>query len=475
MITNKIKFNFTWCLAASLLFVLSCERDISDDAVLASFPNVGEIFTDVPVGLGSDFYFPYDGSKPTAWSVDQEESYEGQASMRVDVPNANDPEGSYAGAILRIDGSPRNLTGFDALTFWAKASQGVTIGEFGFGEDFMENEFQTTITNISLSTAWQKIVIPIPDSSRLDQVLGMFRYAAGSQGTGGNAYTFWVDELQFEKLGTIAQPRPAIQNGNNTVAQTFTGGSLQVTGLTQTFNTTKGDVTASVSPSYFEFESSDESVATVDQDGIVQVIGLGTAVISATLGEDDAEGSLIVESLGNFSPAPTPTQNPENVISVFSDAYENVPVLYYNGFFTGDGQTTLGGTGQGGADIIVDGDGIINYTDLNFVGIGTFNEVSPIDATAMTHLHLDINVNEQMNSSDFLRIQLINSVGNNESSSSIILLANQLSSFQWESFDLPLNSFPGLTDTSQIGLLFFVSDGTISDIYVDNIYYYADE
>ena len=124
---------------------LNCEREMSDDATLATFSKNGEIFTDDFIGLGSDFYFPYGDSKFTAFSVDDNEAYIGNASIRIDVPNANDPLGSYAGGIFRIDGAGRDLTDFDALTFWARSSQGVTVGEFGFGEDFFTNEYMVTM------------------------------------------------------------------------------------------------------------------------------------------------------------------------------------------------------------------------------------------------------------------------------------------------------------------------------------------
>jgi hypothetical protein len=45
--------------------------------------------------------------------------YKGTASMRFDVPRVGDPGGSYAGAIFP-DATGRNLTGYDALTFWVK-------------------------------------------------------------------------------------------------------------------------------------------------------------------------------------------------------------------------------------------------------------------------------------------------------------------------------------------------------------------
>lgn len=136
MKNSKINFLKVSLLLAVFSLTISCERDLSDDVAAATFSKTGEIFTDTPIGLGSDFYFPYSDSKFTAFSVDNNEGYQSAASIRIDVPNDNDPEGAYAGGIFRIDGAGRDLTEYDALTFWAKASQGVTIGELGFGEDF---------------------------------------------------------------------------------------------------------------------------------------------------------------------------------------------------------------------------------------------------------------------------------------------------------------------------------------------------
>ena len=177
---KNIKFIYSKIILLSgLLFLItvSCEREISDEVEFATFAKTGEIFTDSPIGLGTNFYFPFGGSKATAWTVDESEGYESAASMRFDVPNANDPEGSYAGAIFRVDGAGRDLTEFNALTFWAKASQGVAIGSMGFGIDFEEDKHQVTQSNISLSTNWVKYTIPIPDSSKLIEERGMFWYS----------------------------------------------------------------------------------------------------------------------------------------------------------------------------------------------------------------------------------------------------------------------------------------------------------
>jgi len=467
---KNIKYFSFKNLSLILVFIVlvSCERELSDDAEFATYSKTGEVFTDAPIGMGSDFYFPFLGSKATAWTVDEDIAYESESSMRIDVPNADDPEGSYAGAIFRVDGSGRNLTEFDALTFWAKASQGVSIGEIGFGQDFGENKFQVTRSNISLGTNWTKYIIPIPDPSKLTNERGMLWYSAGTQNTGGFGYTIWLDEVQFEKLGTIAQPKPAILNGIDVEQDAFVDIPLELTGLTQTFNSASGEnVTVTTTPSYFKFNSTDIDVARVSELGVVSVIDEGEATITATLGDVAAAGSLSLNVLGSFDFAPTPpVRNPGDVISVFSDAYTNVAVDYYNGFFA-PFQTTLGGA----PPLDVNGDAVINYTELNFVAIGTFLDVPSINTTDMTHLHIDIKVNEAIEAGDFITVSLNNSIGNNETDGSVTFDADTFTTDQWVSLDIPLADF-GLADRTQIGLIFFVTDATISDIFVDNIYYY---
>src|SRR5690606_28762574 len=151
MQTNKFFKIAIFIPITIILFFSSCERDVNGLSV-PDFSNNPNVFTDNFIGLGNDFYFPYGGSKFTAFSVDNNQGYNSYASIRVDVPNSNDLDGTFAGGIFRIDGPGRNLTEYNALTMWVKASQGVTIGEFGFGEDFGLNKFITTVTNVSVGT-----------------------------------------------------------------------------------------------------------------------------------------------------------------------------------------------------------------------------------------------------------------------------------------------------------------------------------
>ena len=486
---KNIKFMYSKItLLTALLFVItmSCERDISDEVEFATLSKTGEIFTDSPIGLGSDFYFPYTGSKATAWSVDENEGYESQASMRFDVPNANDPDGNFAGGILRVDGSGRDLTEFDALTFWAKASQGVVIGAIGFGQDFGLNQYEVSETNVSFGTNWTKYVIPIPDPSKLFDERGMFWYSAGTDNTGGSGYTFWIDDLKFEKLGTIGQPRPAILNGEDLVQDAFAGIDIELTGLTQTFNLGSGlNKTINVAPSYFDFTSSDPSSAFVNQLGVVSV-SVGSAVITAILGGVEAEGSLTLNATGGFEDAPTPTIDSNDVISVFSDAYENVPVEFFNGYWQ-PYQTTEGG------EVILNQQNVLHYTNFNFVGTKL---VTPLDISEMTHFSIDIlmpvelptdidmlvvlkNENTEQTTLQQQRIggqtyQWSNQTGdiNNTESNATFEVGGV-----WKTIKIPLRptSETGL-DKTGVNLIIIenIKSSNVSEIHVDNMYFFKE-
>jgi len=483
---NLIKQSIKVFLVLSLIVNFGCERDLTDEAVEASFPITAEVFTDNPVGLTDQFFESFDpnaGANVNGFGTDDNEAYLGTTSIRIDVPAPNDPDGGFIGGIFRDRGAGRNLTGYDALTFWAKGSTTATVGLVGFGTDFIEDKYAVGLENIVLSTDWKKYIIPIPDPSKLTQEQGMFIFSAGTNSTGGLGYTFWLDEIRFEKLGNIAQPRPAILLGQDQSVETFIGSQLPLGGLVQTFNLPTGiDQTVTAAPAYFDFTVTGPSgVINISEQAVVNVVGasptdpntgdLIPSVVTATLAGLDAEGSFSVGSLGDFSLAPQPDEAPENVISIFSDAYTNVPVDYYNGFFNGDGQTTQGGA----PPLNINGEQVINYTDLNFVGVGTFLNVPTVDATEMTHFHVDINVQEAIDPSDFIRLVLIDGVGTaNEISGSYTIPASELTTNGWESFDIPLGNFAGLSSRDQMGLIFFVSDATISNIYVDNIYYYKE-
>ncbi len=463
---NTNRFQHYLTLFASIA-LLACERTPSDDAVLPGFATTAEIFTDDFIGMGSDFYFPFADAKPDVFSVDANEGYQSTASIRIDVPNVNDPTGNYAGAIFRVDGPGRDLSGYDALTFYVKASQGVALGSVGFGIDYLDDQYQVTMNDVNVGTNWSKVIVPIPDASKLTEERGVFWFAAGTQGTNGSGYTLWFDEIKYEKFNTLRQVRSEILNGNSSDLKTFTGSSLTLTGLSQVYNLENGqDVTLTSAPSYYVFESSDTSVATVNAFGVVSIKAAGNAEITASMAGVPSEGSLSIESLGNLPPSPTPTKPAVDVKSIFSDAYN--PVTTSN-FTPGFG----GSTTETSVLITTNGE-VLQYTTNNFTGIMFDNTV---DASTFGFLHVDVYVQDASTS---IGIQ-IRDVGANQTIETNVFTGQPegddkdyrttLGAFQvgvWKSFDIPLAGNIS-SQKNNLGAL-IITDGP--NFILDNIYFY---
>ena len=193
------------------MVAVSCDRKI-DGLELATYPTSPDVFID---GFSTGLYYAaYGTSKVTAFSVDNEVKYSGTASMRFDVPDAGDPNGSYIGGVFGANPA-RDLSGYNVLTFWAKASQPATIDQVGFGQDMGENKYQVFISNLAVNYTWKQFYILIPNPSLLTQEKGMLFYSATPQN--GRGFTFWIDEVKFEKLGTIAHEVYKICNGNDSI------------------------------------------------------------------------------------------------------------------------------------------------------------------------------------------------------------------------------------------------------------------
>ncbi|MDD2673890.1 MAG: carbohydrate binding domain-containing protein [Flavobacterium sp.] len=453
-------------LGLILIVTVGCERELSDDVEFATFPKTAEVFIDgFSGGLN---YFPFSGSKANAFTVDQEVKYKGTASMRFDVPTVGDPNGAFAGAIFP-DATGRDLSDYDALTFWIKSTQAATLNEVGLGNDFGANKYLVTMTNVPLSTNWTKVIIPIPDATKLTLEKGMFWYAEGAEN--GNGYTFWIDELKYEKLGTVAQPKPAIFNGVDKKENSFIGSNVTIDGLTQTYNLASGiNQTVLAAPSYFKFSSSNVEVARVSELGIVTIVGFGTAKITAAVADVKATGSLTIEASGSFGSAPVPTQAAVNVISLFSNAYTNVPVDFFNGLY--DGSTTKT------SDIKVGFDNFKYYSDLNYVGIEFKNPA--INATTMGFLHLDIWTADTTNTPFIVKIRDRGANGVidtniftggptvDDKEISYTVPANQITPGQWISINIPLTGDIA-SQKGNLAQIVFVGD---INFLLDNLYFY---
>ncbi|MEZ4911913.1 MAG: Ig-like domain-containing protein [Saprospiraceae bacterium] len=462
-------FQYKFILNSLVLFGLiltGCERD-EEDLMRASFPSNPDVFIDeFSQGLN---YAAFGGSDVKAFDVDNKTFYKGTTSMKIEVPDKDAPTGAYAGGVY-FTSTGRDLSSYNALTFWAKASKSANIDIIGFGNDLGANKYQASISNVPVNSNWQKYYIIIPNPQLLTNERGMFFFSEAPESDRG--YTFWIDEVKFENLGTLGANKFSIMGGQDIVRQLETGSTLQVYGEAKANLPTGIDQVVQCTNSYFSFTSSNPSVATVDANGLIKVMDKGTAVITASVNEVNAIGSVTIESSGApvtpENSAPIPMVPADKVISVFSNAYTNVPVDFFNGYWQFS-TTQLN-------DININGDDIKRYSQLNFVGI---QFTSPtIDATSMNRFHIDVWTPDNISSSSELKLLLVDVgadlsfEGNDNSSHEITIPASQLTKESWISIDLPLSSFSGLASRKHLAQI--VISGSLPNLFVDNIYFYND-
>ena len=164
--------------------------------------------------------------------------------------------------------------------------------------------------------------------------------------------------------------------------------------------------------------------------------------------------------------APTPTKAATDVISMFSNAYTNVPVDTWRTDWSPAVVLT---------DLQVAGNDTKKYDMLQYVGIETngANQLN-LASTGMTHFHIDV----WSPNFDVFRVKLVdyganatNDAGGDDKEHEVIY--NAPAKGQWVSLDIPLSDFVGLTTKSNIAQLILSGTGTGGNtVYVDNVYFH---
>ena len=442
-------------LAGVALSASACSRDL-DTLAPAAFPTQASVFSDTYAGVSFE---AFGGSKLDAVQIDTENRVRGAAALKVTVPAPGDASGGYAGGAF-VAFVPRDLTSYNALTFWAKGSIAGKIDVVGLGNDNTgTSKYTAQLSGLQLTTGWKKYYIPIPLAAKLERERGAFFFAEGAEN--GAGYTIWFDEIQYENVAGVRNPRPAIAAA--TIADEV-GSSFKVSGTSVTYDVNGTDLTVGAAPGYFSFKSSNEAVAKVAADGSIQVVGAGAATVSATLGTTNASGSVtLTASIPPTAAAPTPTRPAADVIALFSGAYPNVPVDTWSATWD---QADV-------ADVQVGGNAAKKYTKLAFAGVEFTSRT--INASTMTLLHIDLWTQD----AGAFKVKLVDFGGNgvfggNDDSEHEVTLSRTsnpaVATGAWNSLDIPLAAFAGLTSKGHLAQMIIA--GSSPTIYLDNVYLY---
>jgi hypothetical protein len=161
------------------------------------------------------------------------------------------------------------------------------------------------------------------------------------------------------------------------------------------------------------------------------------------------------------TPAPTPVYPAANVISLFSDAYTNVPVDTWRTDWSSAVLT----------DVNIAGNPTKKYSQLDFVGIETVN--NQLDVSSMTNFHIDVW------SPDFtlFGVKLVDfgadgAFGGGDDVEHQVDFNSPVKG-GWVSLDIPLSDFTGLTTKNHIAQYILVGQPTgTTTVYVDNVLFH---
>ena len=204
------------------------------------------------------------------------------------------------------------------------------------------------------------------------------------------------------------------------------------------------------------------------------LLNLAMGGIGGTIDSTFTEAAMVIDYVRVYQKefvAPTeptvaaeePTENPANVISLFSDSYVDVPVDTWRTVWSAANLE----------DVTIDGSAMKKYTNLNFVGVETVN--NQVDASGMTHFHFDL---WTPNATQF-RVKLVDfgadsAFGGGDDSEHEITYDSPTQG-QWISYDIPLSSFTGLNSTSNLAqLIFAASPADSTTAFIDNVYFYRE-
>ncbi|MBX7107422.1 MAG: T9SS type A sorting domain-containing protein [Chitinophagales bacterium] len=164
------------------------------------------------------------------------------------------------------------------------------------------------------------------------------------------------------------------------------------------------------------------------------------------------------------SSAPAPTAIQSDVISLFSNAYNNVTVDTWSASWDAADLSNY---------VIGTNDSVKKYSSLVFCGIEFTSQT--IDATNMSYFHTDIWTPDAttfgMKLVDFGADGVFG--GGDDTEQQLDFNATTSPAIvtgSWISFDIPLSQFTGLASRSHLAQLIYVAGG--STVYVDNVYFH---
>lgn len=208
----------------------------------------------------------------------------------------------------------------------------------------------------------------------------------------------------------------------------------------------------------FDFSGKIGLFETINIDQIIFFLDFNARTVETTSYFDNVSFSAKPAATAPTIAAPTPIPTAANVISLFSDAYTNVTVDSW--------RADWGQSGNVLSDIQVAGNNTKKYTDLTYFGVIT--EANKIDASSMLNFHIDVWTPDVTT----FKIKIVDFGADGAyqgGDDKEFEITRTLTLSGWNSLEIPLSEFTGLTTKAHIAQIVF--SGSAGTIFIDNVYF----
>jgi hypothetical protein len=337
-------------------------------------------------------------------------------------------------------GSAVDASLMDTLHIDMWTPNATTVNVYCISSGPIETAYALAIT----PNTWTSYDIPLTAFSSVVDMSDVIQFKfAGGDGTP----TIYLDNLYFSKQATAAGQDATLDTiwvdgkmlaNFSQLKVSYNVELLYGTTLvpTVTASTTDENATASITPASDVNGTANIKVVSEDfSDTLIYRV----------------EFSVALEGPTEAAPTP-PVRTAEDVISIFSDAYTNIPGTNFNPNW---GQSTVVSF-----DTISLNNSVLKYKKLNYQG----TEFTSQDVSGMDYLHVDI----WTGNATAISLFCISS-GPVEKSYGLTIIQNE-----WVSYDIPVTDYSSVVDLTDVFQFKFTGVGPVdsTQIFIDNLYFF---
>ena len=415
-----------------------------------TFEDEIEIFIPLPMDLPVNFDNPdvlydintFNGANATVVANPNPSGSNETASNVLQITNS----GVAFEGISFIPGEPINLETEKTiqLDLWSETAADILVKLENSPTDFTEISVNHT------GSGWERMKFDLESDATFTT------FVLFIDGPGTTAGDFYVDNIS--QIPTVDETAPVITLIGDNPLELTVGNTYTDPGATAEDNV-DGNISANI----------------VVGGDTVDTNVEGSYTVTYNVSDEAGNAATEVTRVVNVNPPPTtpltaapaPTQAAENVISIYSDQYTDVP---------NDGFNLYGGAGFEIFDI--NGDGTLRYTAADnafqVIELGGSNQIN-LTQEGMTHFHFDLWF-PTIDSGDAFLLKVVDLPGDTAAEALITIDEADtppLAQGQWLQYDFTLEELEELGLTSVENIQQVVIDlMNTGEVFVDNIYFY---